>query len=192
MGRRATRDAKWILDEFQTIDQGDAVADWISQVIGKQVRLVSPGQAWKINFPIPQMQLLHAEPKRAFYSASPVSLANLASLRDLNERLDEPVGMDRFRMNVVVDGLDAYLEDELRSFSSDEVELQSVTPAERCVIITTDQKTGERPKSDLLKVLGGYRRKPKEERFGSGITFGLYMGVGREGVLRVGDELRTR
>jgi uncharacterized protein YcbX len=60
---------------------------------------------------------------------------------------------------------------------------------ERCVIITTDQKTGERPKSDLMKVLGDYRRKKKEERFGSGITFGLYMTVGREGQLRAGDEL---
>jgi uncharacterized protein YcbX len=185
------REAKWVLDEFQTIDQGDEAADWISSALAKSVRLVSPGDPWKINFPIPQMQLLHEEPKQRFFAASPVSLANQASLDDLNGRLDAPVGMDRFRMNVVVEGLDAYLEDETASFSSDAVELLNVTPAERCVIITTDQKTGERSKSDLLKVLGEYRRKPKEERFGSGITFGLYMAVGREGRLRVGDRLRV-
>jgi uncharacterized protein YcbX len=59
------------------------------------------------------------------------------------------------------------------------------------VIVTTDQKTGARPKNDLLKVLGAYRRKKQEDRFGSGITFGLYMGVGREGMLRVGDKLEV-
>jgi hypothetical protein len=42
-----------------------------------------------------------------------------------------------------------------------------------------------------LKVLGEYRRKKKEERFGSGIIFGLYMTVGREGTLRIGDKLRV-
>ena len=153
--------------------------------------LVSPGPVWKINFPIPQMQKLHQEPKQRFFSASPVSLANLASLEDLNGKLAQPVGMDRFRMNVVVDGLDAFEEDGTESFGNEAVELLNVTPAERCVIVTTDQKTGERPKSDLLKVLGEYRRKPKEERFGSGITFGLYMAVGREGTLRVGDRLQV-
>lgn len=183
------RETQWILDQFQTIDQGDPVADWLSRVLGKEVRLVSPDEPWKINFPIPQMQLLHQEPKQSFFSASPVSLANQASLDDLNGRLETPVGMDRFRMNVVVDGLDPYQEDELVSLGNEEVELLQVTPAERCVIITTDQKTGERPKSDLLKVLGEYRRKEKEDRFGSGITFGLYMTVGREGTLRVGDTL---
>lgn len=184
-----SREAKWVLDEFQTIDQGDEVAAWISEALGKDVRLVSPGEPWKINFPIPQMQLLHQEPKQRFFSASPVSLANQSSLDDLNGRLETPVGMDRFRANVVVEGLGPFEEDALVSAGNDAVELVNVTPAERCVIITTDQKTGERSKSDLLKVLGDYRRKPKEERFGSGITFGLYMTVGREGTLRVGDRL---
>lgn len=183
------REAKWVLDEFQTLDQGDRVADWLSSALGKEVRLVSPHEPWKINFPIPQMQRLHQQPKQSFYSASPVSLANQASLDDLNGRLDTPVGMDRFRVNVVVDGLDPYQEDELTSFGTEAVELLQVTPAERCVIVTTDQKTGLRAKGDLLKVLGEYRRKKKEDRFGSGIIFGLYMAVGREGTLRVGDTL---
>jgi hypothetical protein len=97
--------------------------------------------------------------------------------------------MDRFRMNVVVDGLAPYEEDKLDSLSNEQVELLQVTPAERCIIITTDQKTGERPKSDLMKVLGQYRRKKKEDTFGSGLIFGNYMTVGREGTLRLGDRL---
>ena len=189
--RGDARDTKWILDEFQTIDQGDEVAEWLSTTLDKEVRLVSPGEPWKINFPIPQMQLVHQEPKQSFYSASPVSLANRASLEDLNARLERPVGMDRFRMNVIVDGLDAFAEDETVCLRGASVELLNITPAERCVIITTDQQTGARPKSDLLKVLGSYRRKKKEDRFGSGITFGLYMGVRQEGTLRVGDRFEV-
>ncbi len=188
-----SRQATWVLDEFGTVDQGDEVAAWLAQTIETadkaEVRLVIPGDPWKINFPIPQMALLHERPKQSFTAASPVGLANQSSLDDLNERVATAVPMDRFRMNVVVDGLEPYEEDDITSLASDEVELLNVTPAERCVIITTDQKTGERPKNDLMQVLGRYRAKSKEERFGSGLKFGNYMTVGREGVLRVGDRL---
>jgi hypothetical protein len=36
----------------------------------------------------------------------------------------------------------------------------------------TDQETGERNKSDLLQTLKKYRRRPKTDRFGSGLVFG--------------------
>jgi uncharacterized protein YcbX len=94
-------------------------------------------------------------------------------------------------MNVVVDGLEPFEEDDISSLANDEVELLNVTPAERCVIITTDQRTGDRPPNNLMQVLGEYRAKPKQERFGSGLKFGNYMTVGREGTLRVGDRLRA-
>lgn len=181
--------AGWILDKFEAVDQGDAVADWLSEIIGRPVRLAAAGDPWKINFPIPQMERVHDTTKDRFFAASPVSLANQASLDDLNTRLEAPVGMDRFRINVIVDGLEAYAEDHVDSMTASEVQLLQVTPAERCVIITTDQVTGKRSKSDLLKVLGEYRRKPAEERFGSGIIFGNYMTVGAPGTLRVGEEM---
>jgi len=182
------RAARWVLDQFETTDQGDEVAAWLSAVLDKEVRLVAPADPWKINFPIPQMKLLHDEEKRSFFAASPVSLSNLRSLDDLNSRLDAPAPMDRFRMNVVVDGLDPFLEHEAESFTSDEVSLLQVSPAERCVIITTDQRTGERQKSDLLKRLP---EKPKDQRFGSGRIFGCYLQVAKAGTLRVGDSLRV-
>ena len=43
---------------------------------------------------------------------------------------------------------------------NDDVELVQVTPAERCVIITTDQETGERPANNIFKVLGKTRPLP--------------------------------
>lgn len=183
------RDTTWVLDEFTTIDQGDDVAAWISVILDRDVRLVTPGEPWQINFPVPQMALLHERPKHSFTAASPVGLANSASLNHLNGLVDTAIPMDRFRMNVVLDGLEPYEEDDITMLSNGNVELLNVTPAERCVIITTDQRTGERPANNVMQVLGKHRAKSKEERFGSGLKFGNYMTVGREGTLRVGDRL---
>lgn len=182
------RAARWVLDQFSTVDQGDEVAAWVSDAIGKEVRLVSAGDPWKINFPIPQMKLLHDEPKHSFFAASPVSLANTASLDELNGHLDTPVSMDRFRMNVIVEGLDAYAEGALTSLENDAVRLLHVTSAERCIIVETDQTTGERAKAGLLKNMP---QKSKEERFGSGRIFGTYLQVAKPGTLRVGDRLEV-
>lgn len=183
------REAIWVLDEFTVIDQGDEVGGWLSRVLDREVRLVVPGEPWLMNMPVPSLALLHEQPKQSFTAASPVGISNLASLDDLNKRVSTPVPMDRFRVNVVLDGLEPYEEDDITSLANDEVELLNVTAAERCVIITTDQRTGERPATNVMQILGEYRAKPKEERFASGLKFGNYMTVGREGTLRVGDRL---
>jgi len=183
---------KYVLDSFEGIDQGDDVAAWLSKITGRSVRLITAGEPWKQNLPLEQFSLLHEKLRERFYAVSPVSIANVASLEDLNGRLKEPVPMNRFRMNVVLEGLDAFQEDSLVSLETDSVSLERVTVAERCIIVTTDQETGERKKSDLLQTLNKYRRRPKGERFGSGLVFGAYMAVAREGVIRVGDRMVVR
>ncbi|MEC9239331.1 MAG: MOSC domain-containing protein, partial [Pseudomonadota bacterium] len=181
--------SKWVLDKFETIDQGDEVAEWLSILLEKNVRLVTPDQPWKIVLPHPLLKRMHDSEKQKFFAASEVSLANRASLDDLNSRLESPVPMDRFRVNVVVDGINAYEEDEMDVLANKNVELLQVSAAERCVIIATDQKTGHRPKNNILQVLGDYRRRSAETKFSSGLLFGNYMTVGREGLLRTGDRL---
>lgn len=186
------RAAEWVLDKFETCDQGDEVAAWLSAAIDKPVRLVIAHEPWKKNLPLDQFELVHDQPTHRFYSASPVSLSNAASLEDLNDKLESPVPMDRFRMNVVVEGLPAWAEDDIVSVASDAMTLRRVTHCERCAITTTDQQTGERTKSDLLQVLRKHRFRDRDEgRFGSGLLFGAYMAVEREGTLRVGDRLEV-
>jgi uncharacterized protein YcbX len=180
---------KYVLDSFEGIDQGDEVAAWLSGVTGRSVRLITAGEPWEQNLPLDQFSLLHGKLRERFYAVSPVSVSNVASLDDLNGRLKSPVPMNRFRMNVVLEGLEAFQEDTLASLATDSVSLERVTVAERCIIVTTDQETGERRKSDLLQTLNKYRRRPKGERFGSGLVFGAYMAVATEGVLRVGDRM---
>jgi len=182
--------ATWVIDEFEGIDQGDEVADWISGIIGQQARLVKIGMPWTINFPVPDMELLHGKQKSKFTAASELSLTNLASLEQLNKDLDEAIPMDRFRSNIVVDGIGAYEEDNMTLLGNDEVVIQQVTAAERCPIICTDQKTGERPRNNIFAVLGETRKKTVNV-FGSGLLFGNYMTVYKAGSLYVGDRLRT-
>ena len=181
----------WVLDQFEGIDQGDEIAEWVSDIIGKKVRLIRADKPWRINFPVPSLKRVHGKPKQKFTAATDVSLTNLASLEALNRDLEVPIGMDRFRPNVVVDGIGAYEEDNMDLVGNDDVELMQVTSAERCVIITTDQETGERPANNIFKVLGETRRKT-EDRFGSGLLFGNYMRVSRPGILYVGDRLELR
>jgi uncharacterized protein YcbX len=152
---------KWVLDRFETIDQGDEAASWISQALEKKVRLVTPGASWNINLPHPMLKRMHGVEKQQFYAAAEVPIANQASLDDLNTRINSPIPMDRFRVNIVVEGIGAYEEDEM-----------------------------ETPSNDILKVLGETRRRSVEESYGSGLLFSNYMTVRREGRLQVGDQLR--
>ena len=182
----------YVLDKFEAVDQGEEVSDWLSETIGRKVRLVTTGQPWKVNIPHPDFVKLHGTDKSRFYPASPVSISNAASLDALNARLKAPIPMNRFRMNIVVEGLGAWDEERIDTIGSDSMELEGVTVAERCIIITTDQDTGERKKSDVLRELSTFHRRPKGERFGSGLAFGTYLAVAREGVVKVGDELNVK
>lgn len=185
----AERTATWAFETFTSVDQGDEVAGWLEEALRSPTRLVLARDPWDINLPIPQFDRLHARPKQSFTAASPVGLANQASLDDLNDRLDEPIPMDRFRVNVVIDGVDPYAEDDIATITCGDVVLTNVVAAERCAIVTTDQRTGERPPNNVLATLSAYRKKPKGERFASGLAFGAYMAVDAPGELRVGDEL---
>lgn len=192
--RRATADhvsGTYILDKFEVVDQGDEVSSWLSETVGRKVRLVTADQPWKVNFPHPDFVKLHETDKSRFYPASPVSISNVASLDALNQRLEAPIPMNRFRMNIVVEGLEAWAEERIDTIGSSGMELEGITPAERCIIITTDQATGERKKSDVLRALSKFHRKPKGQRFGSGLSFGQYMAVAKGGVVKVGDRLKV-
>jgi uncharacterized protein YcbX len=110
-----------------------------------------------------------------------------ASLADLNQRMPEPVPVNRFRPNVVISGLNAYEEDYLANLKIGGSQLRFVDLCFRCNLTTIDQNTaefGEEP----LKTLMSYRVDPKN----SGVKFGAYFAV--EEVqprrLRVGDEVQ--
>jgi uncharacterized protein len=110
------------------------------------------------------------------------------SLRDLNSRLDDPLPMNRFRPNVVVEGLGPFGEDSARFLRIGEVEIELVRPCARCVITTTDQDSGVRGR-EPLRTLAAFRTRELDGG-GRGVVFGQN-GIPRTtGTIAVGDSVR--
>ena len=110
----------------------------------------------------------------------------VAKARDaLNARLDSALPIDRFRANVIVDGVDAFFEDAVDAFVVGGREFRAIRRIQRCVMIQTDQRTGERgiePMRTLREVRSVLGR----------VFFGRYFVVADEGVVRVGDRVALR
>jgi uncharacterized protein YcbX len=88
--------------------------------------------------------------------------------------------MDRFRPNLVFAGGTAFQEDGWRTVRIGTARFDLVKPCARCVIITTDQRTGERGK-EPLRTLSAYRSR------GSKVLFGMNAVGDADGTVRVGD-----
>ena len=152
-------------DSCEGLDQGDEAASWVSAVIGEPVRVVrvpaTPGRRADPEFAGP-----HESPI-AFPDGFPVLVCNRASLDDLNGRLPEALPMERFRPNLVLDGLAPFAEDRIASIEIGPVTLTLVKPCTRCIIPSTDQRTGIRG-FDPVSVLRTFRFDRKL----LGVTFG--------------------
>ena len=126
-------------DTLPAVDQGDAAALALSAWLGQPVRLVrfDPAERRYCN---PEF----AGPGGAHHSFAdgyPVLVVSEASLADLNDRLETPLPINRFRPNVLLSGVDAFLEDHIDELKIGAVSLKLVKPCTRCQITTTDQAT---------------------------------------------------
>jgi uncharacterized protein YcbX len=160
--RRSVRVHK---DRCLGLDEGGAAAEWASLVAGEAARLVrvpthterTANPAFAGSTPAPM----------GFADGFPVLVCNEASLQDLNNRLPERIPMERFRPNVVLEGLPAWAEDHIDSLTVGEVTLRLVKPCTRCTIPSIDQHTGQ-PSTDPVPVLRQFRF----DKALRGVTFG--------------------
>ncbi|HMN43385.1 MAG TPA: MOSC N-terminal beta barrel domain-containing protein [Povalibacter sp.] len=173
-------------DRCAAFDMGEDASQWLATHLGAPHRLVRFDPAHKR--PASAEWTNGVEALAQFSDAFPFLVISQASLDDLNARLTAPLPMNRFRPNIVIDGVDAYAEDradELRVEGG--ITLRRVKPCTRCIITTTNQATAEREGDEPLRTLRTYRMS-KELR---GVLFGqnaiLLAGAGRE--LRVGQSL---
>jgi uncharacterized protein YcbX len=114
-------------------------------------------------------------------------VTNTRSLEDLNRRLAEPVTMNRFRPNIVVDGNLPWEEDQWRTLAVGQGEMRLVKPCARCIMTTVDPETGEA--SDLrepLRTLAGFRRTD------DGVIFGMNGIHTSHSTIRVGDPVTVQ
>lgn len=165
-------------DDLIATPVGDAADRWASDFLGRRCRLVyiAPEQGRKLS----------AHAKVGFADAFPFLLVSEASLEDLNGRLARPVPMNRFRPNIVVRGVGPFAEDGWARIEIAGITFRVAKPCARCVITTTDQKTGVRaPDAEPLRTLATYRRRGKDLLFGQNL---LHEG---RGMIKVGDIVRV-
>lgn len=129
----------------------------------------------------------------SFADAFPVLVATTGSLAALNRDIEkhggDAVPMARFRPNVVVDCDEAWAEDRWTELRIGDVVLDLVKPSDRCLVTTTDQRTGERRGKEPLAALARIHRST-DPRI-NGVIFGANAAPRALGEIRVGDEVRA-
>jgi MOSC domain-containing protein len=177
----ATRVAVWD-DVCPACWVGENAAGWFSEFLGSACSLVHMA-----NDVVRPADPAFAPPgsRVSFADGFPFLLISEESLADLNQRLAEPLPMNRFRPNLVVAGGEPYEEDRWVRIEIGGIGLRVVKPCGRCVVTTTDQTTGERGK-EPLRTLAMYRKRDGEVMFGQNV---VHEGRGR---LRVGDSVHLR
>jgi len=182
-------------DDVSAYDMGAVAAQWFTDFLGQPLRLV--------RFDPEQRRLSSLkwtaglEAANQFSDGFPLLVASQASLDGLNDRLTAAghgaVGIERFRPNIVLAGLQAHEEDRLeliRVAAGQEVQLRPVKPCGRCPIPNIDPATAE-VTPQVLQTLLGYRRNEKVQ---GAATFGMNAIVlsGCDQTLRVGQPFTAR
>ncbi len=166
-------------DECDAINEGVTAAAWFADHLGVGARLVrlADDDARPLGGTAAQ-----PGDRVSFADAYPFLLISEASLQQLNNRLNLPVPMDRFRPNIVVDGCKPHDEDSWGSVRIGEVDFAVVKPCSRCVVTTTNQQSGERGR-EPLQTLATYRLQDGQILFGQNL---VHRGVG---AVKIGDQV---
>ncbi|MDT8369237.1 MAG: MOSC domain-containing protein [Longimicrobiales bacterium] len=168
----------WFSDR-DALDCGDAAAAWASDLLGTACRVVHAID--------PERGLLltdEGHPRSGFADAAPALVTNQASLADLNHRLDAPIGMDRFRPNIIVGGFGPWEEDEWGSRRIGEVPTRALKRCPRCTATRVDQTSGRISGAEPLATLATFRRNARGE-----VEFGMNIAFRDRGTIRVGDPI---
>lgn len=154
--------------EFDPATEGARLAAWVAPLWPKE----RPAPARLVRAPGHGMTDM-AEPF--------VSIASLASLRALSQRVGQPLDMRRFRINLWLDGPAPWEEAEWigRRLTLGDVAIHVAQPIERCRAPEADPATGHR-NVDTARHL---------DAAGQSNCFGIYARVVTTGAVRVGDEL---
>jgi uncharacterized protein YcbX len=152
-------------DVVTAADLGDDAARWISDALGAAARLV--------HMPDDSVREVNRAYGRegdrvAFADAYPLLLISQASLDDLNRRLERPVPMNRFRPNLVVDGVAPFAEDGWARIAIGGVPFDVVKPCARCEVPTIDQDTAIRGQ-EPIRTLAKFRRVGNDVYFGQNL-----------------------
>ncbi|MET3443238.1 uncharacterized protein YcbX [Variovorax paradoxus] len=183
-------------DEVAAYDMGDIAAQWFSDFLSEPGK---PQTLRLVRFD-PEHKRLSSpqwtggiEATNQFADGYPLLVASEGSLAELNERLaaagHDAVGIERFRPNIVLAGIESHDEDRVDALhiatGEGEAELKPVKPCTRCPIPDIDPATAV-SSPEVGDMLRTYRA---DARVDGRITFGMNCIVlqGVEHMLKVGQ-----
>lgn len=167
---------------YQGIDQGEAAAEWLSEVLRVRSRLVRvPPEHDRVTDGLTPGTSGYADSSALHVvSRSTLDLLN----RKLSGRGTSPLPMNRFRPNIVLDRWDEpHTEDRVRHVRIGDTELGYAKLAIRCAVTLVEQEAGAKAGPEPLRTLAGYRRASE-----GGVAFGAKFAVLRPGRVSVGDD----
>lgn len=117
------------------------------------------------------------------FTSQQYHLLSEGSLNDLNQRLETPVPIDRFRPNLIVSGVPAFAEDSWHTLQINQHTFHVVAPCERCAITTVDPLIGVMTGKEPMKTLARYRTVQRK------VLFGQYLFSTETGTLHRNDSI---
>lgn len=131
-------------DRVPAVTQGEVADAWFSRYLGQPCRLMRFDPEAKRLSSV-RFTGATAAPYK-FADAFALLVASTASLADLNARLAQrgvaPVGLERFRPNIVLAGVEAFEEDYAERLTIGAAELRIVKPCVRCSVPNVDPADG--------------------------------------------------
>lgn len=187
-------------DEVAAYDMGDIAAQWFSDFLSE------PGRTRRlrlVRFDPEQQRLSNltwtegVEALNQFADGFPLLVVSEGSLAELNARLvaagHGEVGIERFRPNIVLAGIEAHDEDRVETMhiatTEGEVLMRPVKPCSRCPMPDIDPATAQ-SSPEVGDMLRTYR---SDARVNGAITFGMnaIVLVGVEHQLKRGQAVRA-
>lgn len=123
----------------------------------------------------------------SFADGAPILITGQAGLADLNNRLDNPVSMNRFRPNLVFSGGTPFVEDEWKEVKIGLHFFKITHRCVRCNVLNINQETAEIDK-EPNRTLATFRRFNQEIYFGVNVVWKAQLSEGKEEV-KIGDRI---
>jgi uncharacterized protein YcbX len=176
-------------DTVEACVMAQAQNEWISQYLDRECRFVyMPDKSIRS---VDQEYARSENDRVSFADGYPFLLISQASLDDLNQRLqaknEAPVPILRFRPNLLVQGCEAYAEDNWQSFRIGDNLFHGVKPCSRCIMTTVDPATGKKGR-EPLDTLMQYRKRGNQAYFGQNVL--LDLDFASSFILRTGEQVQ--
>lgn len=154
-------------------------SEWFSQLLDTDCDLVTMQQSEKR---LVNPKYTSRPQTVGFADGFPLLILSLSSIELLNNKLKDPVNINRFRANIIVEGCAPHAEDHWSSISVNNIDIILAKACSRCIIPSIHQHSAVKHPT-LLKTLAKYRRSDGKIMMGQN---GLHQSNGK---INVGDKV---